>query len=81
MQNQKGSIIGLIIGFILGAISFGVGMFALFFLFPIYGLIWAIVGCAGEDCWGFMIMLSPVILGLTGMLIGAYLQNKRTNQR
>jgi len=80
-KNIKGSIIGFLVGLIIGVLSFGAGVYFLIFLLPIFGLIQNLIGCAGEDCWGILIILSSILLSLVGIVVGAYVQNKRIKKR
>ena len=78
LKNKFGAVLGLIIGSFLGFISYGTGVLLLLIFFPLSGLIGHIIGCGGggESCWSVFIYLSIITLGLYGLLIGAYIQNK-----
>ena len=80
IKNKFGSIMGLIIGIALSYISLGIAGMILFVFIPFYGLIANIVECAGESCWGPFIYLSSVTLGITGIMLGAYIQHKKNGQ-
>jgi len=80
-ENKKGAIIGFLVGSIIGILSLGGGVYVLIFLLPIFSLIQNLSGCAGEDCWGTLIILSSLLLGLIGMFIGVFLQKKKLKKR
>ena len=80
-ENKKWAIIGFLIGSIIGILSLGSGVYILIFLLPIFSLIQNLSGCAGEDCWSLLIILSSLLLGLIGMFIGIFLQNKKLKKK
>ena len=81
MKNVKGSIIGFFLGLIIGIASLGLAASPLIFLLPIFALMQNIIGCAGEDCWFLLIISSSIFLALIGLVIGAYIQNKKSNKK